>query len=118
MSKPREERSSKDPAGSAPPRAEVLLDDHAAATTYANLCRVSSTPEEVVIDLAFDASPLAAGTRRVAVSQRVILNHFAAKRLAALLSATVQHHERAFGVLETDFRKRVKAEANAGRQKG
>jgi hypothetical protein len=43
------------------------------------------------------------------------LNHFAAKRLAALLSATVQHHERAFGVLETDYRKRVKAESDLGR---
>ena len=114
MSKSREERSSRDSASSPPTRAEVLLDDHAAAAIYANLCRVSSTPEEVVIDLAFDASPLATGARRVAVNQRVILSHFAAKRLAVLLSATVQHHERAFGVLETDYRKRVKSAADHG----
>jgi hypothetical protein len=40
----------------------------------------------------------------------VILNHFTAKRLAALLTATVQRHEQVFGRLETDIRKRVQNE--------
>lgn len=120
MSKLREPRPSEDHDGNASrdsvaPRAEVLLDDTAAAAIYANLCRVSSSPEEVVIDLAFDPAPLAEGTRRVAVAHRVVLNHFTAKRLTALLAATIQHHERAFGALETDFRKRVKPGTASGR---
>jgi hypothetical protein len=84
------------------------LDDSNAAALYANMCRVSSTPEEVILDLALNPNPLGASSEKIRVSQRVILNHFTAKRLAALLAATVQRHEQVFGVLETDVRKRVK----------
>ncbi|MEZ6058701.1 MAG: DUF3467 domain-containing protein [Planctomycetaceae bacterium] len=88
-----------------------LIDDGVEAL-YANLCRVSSTPEEVILDLALNPNPLAATSQRLQVSQRVILNHYTAKRLAALLAATVQRHEQAFGVLETDIRKRLQTEAD------
>lgn len=83
-----------------------LVDDDVEAL-YANLCRVSSTPEEVILDLALNPNPIGQGSVKLKVSQRVILNHFTAKRLAALLAATVQRHEQAFGPLETDIRKRV-----------
>ena len=86
-----------------------LLDDDVEAL-YANLCRVSSTPEEVILDLALNPQPVGQGNVKLRVSQRVILNHYTAKRLAALLAATVQRHEQAFGPLETDVRKRVQAQ--------
>jgi hypothetical protein len=85
------------------------LDDSAVAALYANVCRVSSTPEEVVLDLALNPNPLGAPHGTIRVSQRVILNHYTAKRLAALLTETVQRHEQAFGPLETDVRKRLKS---------
>lgn len=91
----------------APARSQVVLDDAHVEALYANLCRVSSTPEEVILDLGLDPNPLTAAPRRVPISHRVILNHYTAKRLAALLLATVQHHEKLFGPLETDYRKRV-----------
>ena len=50
----------------------------------------------------------ASGDITVPVSQRVILNHITAKRLLGLLSATLQRHEQAFGVVETDVRRRVR----------
>jgi hypothetical protein len=102
------------PAGAGQVRLE--LDDSNVSALYANLCRVSSTPEEVVLDLALNPNPLAAGAQKLRVSQRVILNHFTAKRLAALLTATVQRHEQAFGRLETDIRKRLQPEALAEAQ--
>ena len=85
------------------------LDDPHVEAIYANLCRVSSTPEEVILDLALNPNPVGGQSVNIRVSQRVILNHFTAKRLAALLGATVQRHEQTFGVLETDVRKRVKS---------
>ena len=47
------------------------------------------------------------------MTQRVILNHFTAKRLAALLAETVKRHEKVFGTLEMDVRKRVQPEMSA-----
>ena len=89
------------------------LDDSNVEAIYANLCRVSSTPEEVILDLALNPNPLGQPEQKLRVSQRVILNHFTAKRLAALLTATVQRHEQAFGRLETDVRKRLVGEGVA-----
>ncbi len=91
----------------------IELDDSGVDGLYSNLCRVSSTPEEVILDLALNPNPMGAPVQKVRVSQRVILNHFTAKRLAALLTATVQRHEQVFGRLETDIRKRVQNEQPA-----
>lgn len=94
----------------------IELDDSNVSAHYANLCRVSSTPEEVILDLALNPNPLGSQTQTLKVAQRVILNHFTAKRLAALLAATVQRHEQAFGRLETDIRKRLTPEAAEAQQ--
>ena len=37
------------------------------------------------------------------------MNHYTAKRLLSALGMAVQRYESAFGVLETDVRKRVKS---------
>ncbi|QDU39308.1 hypothetical protein Mal4_36470 [Maioricimonas rarisocia] len=86
----------------------IELDDSATNATYANLCRVSSSPEELIIDFALNPNPVSGQSQRIPVSERVILNHYTAKRLAALLSTTVQRHEQAFGTLEMDYRKRLR----------
>lgn len=89
----------------------VELDDTQVEAIYANLCRVASTPEEVVLDLGLNPNPLGAPPAKLRISQRVVLSHYTAKRLAALLTAAVQRHEQNFGFLETDIRKRVKPQA-------
>ena len=86
---------------------QVNVDDSHVIACYANFCRVSSTPEELVLDMGLNPNPLSSGTT-VKVAQRIILNHFTAKRLLAALSMALQRHEQAFGVLETDIRKRMK----------
>ena len=86
----------------------IEIDDSSVEAIYANMCRVSSTPEEVILDLALNPNPVGAPPSKIRVSQRVILNHYTAKRLVSLLAAAVQRHEQAFGALETDVRKRLK----------
>jgi len=88
----------------------VEIDDSGVEAIYANMCRVSSTPEEVILDLALNPNPVGTPPDKIRISQRVILNHFTAKRLVSLLASAVQRHEATFGVLETDVRKRVKTQ--------
>lgn len=88
---------------------QVTVDDGNIHAGYANFCRVSSSPEELILDLGLNPQPYATGAVTVSVNQRIILNHYTAKRLLSALSMALQRHEQAFGVLETDVRKRVKS---------
>ena len=87
---------------------EIVVDESHISAGYANFCRVSSTPEELILDLGLNPTPYATGKVDVKVTQRIILNHYTAKRLWNALSMALQRHEQAFGVLETDVRKRVR----------
>ncbi|MFP6700935.1 MAG: DUF3467 domain-containing protein [Planctomycetaceae bacterium] len=86
----------------------ITVDDSDVTACYSNFCRVSSTPEELILDLGLNTTPFASGDITVPVSQRIIMNHITAKRMLGLLSATLQRHEQAFGVVETDVRRRVR----------
>jgi hypothetical protein len=106
-------------AAATPPTAvaaqqQVTLDDSGASTCYANFCRVTGTPEEVILDLGLNPQPFGVPQNPVKVSQRLIMNYFTAKRLLAALTMTVQRHEQAFGVLETDVQKRVRPGLRGG----
>ena len=87
---------------------KLNVDDSSVLACYANFCRVSSTPEEMILDLGLNPQPMGVGEITIKVSQRIIMNHYTAKRLLSALSMALQRHEQAFGVLETDVRKRVK----------
>ncbi len=97
----------------AAPQQTMTVDDSAAAAGYANFCRVSSTPEELILDLGLNPNPYAQGNVTVHVAQRIIMNHYTGKRLLSALSMALQRHEQAFGVLETDVRRRVKPSVTA-----
>ncbi len=86
---------------------QVKVNDTDVNASYANFCRVSSTPEELILDLGLNPQPLDPANTEINVGQRIILNHYTAKRLLSALSMALQRHEQAFGVLETDIRKRV-----------
>lgn len=89
-------------------RSTVGVDDSEVVACYANFCRVSATPEELILDLGLNSQPMNPENETVKVSQRTILNHYTAKRLLSALSVAVQRHEKTFGVLETDVRRRVR----------
>ena len=88
-------------------RQQIQLDDTGITARYANFCRVNGTPEELIIDFGLNAQPFGAPTETLRVNQRLVINYYTAKRLLAALSMSVQRHEAAFGVLETDVQKRV-----------
>lgn len=89
------------------PRMQVRVDDSKVVATYSNFCRVTGTPEELIIDFGLNPQPYGVPTEPIAVSQRIVTNYYTAKRLAHALQLTLQRHEAAFGVLETDVQKRV-----------
>ncbi len=88
-------------------RQQVKIDDSKAVTSYANFCRVTGTPEELIIDFGLNPQPVGVPTEPVPINQRIVLNFYTAKRMLAVLSMTLQRHEASFGVLETDIQKRV-----------
>lgn len=96
-------------AGEAMPqqRPQVQIDDTKAAPLYANFCRVTGTPEELIIDFGLNPQPFGVPTEPIAISQRIVTNFYTAKRFWQALSMTIQRHEATFGVLETDVQKRV-----------
>src|SRR5215469_766465 len=92
-------------AGRAQPQAQqqgVRVDDSKLTAMYANFCRVTGTPEELIIDFGLNPQPFGVPTEPVIVNQRIVTNFYTAKRMLHALQLTVQRHEQAFGVLETD----------------
>ena len=69
-------------------------------TTYANVCNVSSSREEVTMLFGTNQN-WHAGQKELSVelSDRIILSPYAAKRLALLLNRTMQEYEQRFGQL-------------------
>jgi hypothetical protein len=100
------------PAGqtkaNAPQAQPPKVDESKLVSAYANFCRVTGTPEELIVDFGLNSQPLGAGDEPVAVTQRVVLNYFSAKRLLQALAASVARHEQVFGPLETNVLKRAK----------
>ncbi|MEM8681560.1 MAG: DUF3467 domain-containing protein, partial [Planctomycetota bacterium] len=69
--------------------------------------------EELIIDFGLNNQPMGTPTEPIPISQRIIVNFFTAKRLLGALSMSIQRHEAAFGVLETDVNKRVTTRTSA-----
>jgi hypothetical protein len=95
----------------------VEVSDKNAVCLYANFCRVTGTPEELILDFGLNAQPFGMPTEPVEVKQRIVVNYFTAKRMLQALHMSVQRHEQAFGVLETDVQKRV-ITSGVGRARG
>ena len=87
---------------------QVEIDDTKALALYANFCRVTGTPEELIIDFGLNPQPFGVPTQPIAITQRIITNFFTAKRMLHALQLTVQRHEATFGVLEIDVQRRVR----------
>ena len=88
-------------------RVQVEIDDSGAAACYANFCRVTGTPEELIIDFGLNPQPFGVPTQPIPVTHRIISNFYTAKRMLHALTLTIQRHEATFGVLEIDVQKRV-----------
>ncbi|MGA2068719.1 MAG: DUF3467 domain-containing protein [Thermoguttaceae bacterium] len=89
-------------------RAQVAVDDTKTVAVYANFCRVTGTPEEMILDYGLNPQPFGAPTQPIVVNPRIVMNFYSAKRMLHAIQLTIDRHEATFGTLETDVQKRVK----------
>ena len=97
----------------APAPRPIAVDESHAHCAYANFCRVTGSPAELIIDFGLNAQPLGSNDKPVEITQRIVLNFFTAKRLLHALHVSVIRHEEVFGNIETDIQKRVKAQEHS-----
>ena len=100
--------ATKQPAVAADPKAaqqgtRIKWDDSAMKSSYANVCNVTSTREEVVMLFGINQA-WNRGQKEVTIqlTDRIIVSPFAAKRLSMLLSAVVKEYESRFGTLNIE----------------
>lgn len=91
----------------------ITLDEADVDASYSNFCRVTGTPEEVIIDFALNPNPFSRQDQTVKISRRLVMNHFTAKRLFAALQQTIMRHEQNFGVIELNVQRRLAPSAAA-----
>ena len=83
-------------------RTKINWDDAKMRSTYANVTNVASTREEIM--LLFGTSQAWAGNNpeevTVELSDRILLNPIAAKRLLLLLGKSIENYENTYGKLD------------------
>jgi hypothetical protein len=95
---------------------QIPVDVEHMMSTYANFFRVTGTPEELVLDFGLNTQQVTpAGTpEAVRLTQRLTMSFYTAKRLLNALQWAVSRYEGNFGVLETDFQKRLRPQGGRG----
>jgi hypothetical protein len=91
------------PVKSNPEAQKVVWDDSRMNTSYSNVCNVLGSREEIT--LLFGANQAwHSGQKEVKVllSDRVVLNPYAAKRLAGLLERVLKEYEARYGQLKLE----------------
>ena len=90
-------------AGAAGQALTIKWDDSNMRSSYANVCNVASTREEVVLLFGINQA-WHAGQKEVTIqlTDRLILSPFAAKRLSTLLANVLREHESRFGPVPVD----------------
>ena len=81
-----------------------------AQVTYANFCRGTLTPEEVILDLGFNTNAFGVKVldEDLDITNRVIMSVSTGKRLLLLLNDMIRRHEANFGEVAVDFRQNLK----------
>ena len=92
--------ASAQPAKAAATGPAIRWDDSNLKSSYANVCNVSTTREEVVLIFGINnAWERGQNEVQVHLTDRLILSPFAAKRLATLLSNVMVDYEKRFGAM-------------------
>jgi len=81
----------------------IRWDDSAMKSSYANVCNVTSTREEVVMLFGINQA-WNRGQKEVTIqlTDRIIISPYAAKRLVMLLEGVVKEYEKRFGTLSVE----------------
>jgi hypothetical protein len=98
--KPAEEGA---PKAGAQDQTKIKWDDTNMKSSYANVCNVTSTREEVVMLFGINQA-WNRGQKEVTIqlTDRIIISPYAAKRLVTLLEGVVKEYEKRFGALNVE----------------
>ena len=80
---------------------QIVWDDSKMSTTYANVCNVMGTREEIMV--LFGANQAWQSEQKevkVTLSNRIVLNPYAAKRLLTMLEMGLRQYESRYGELK------------------
>src|SRR5437763_277222 len=96
------------PTQQAPP--QIPVDSEHMVSTYFNFFRVTGTPEELILDVGLNTQQVTptGALEAVKLNQRLSMSFYTAKRLLNALQWAVSRYEGNFGVLETDFQRRMR----------
>ena len=83
---------------------KIKWDDSNMKSSYANVCNVTSTREEVVMLFGMNQA-WNRGQKEVTIdlNNRIVISPYAAKRLSLLLSGVVKEYENRFGPLNIEL---------------
>jgi hypothetical protein len=93
---------------------QFTVDTSSLSTAYANFCRVTGTPEELVLDFGLNTQMNPMPGEPIKLTHRLVVNFYTAKRLLGALHMAVQQFENIYGVLEIDVQKRVRTMPGRG----
>jgi hypothetical protein len=116
-----EETPPTQPAAGQPMQVAVQVDVSKMQSLYCNFFRLSlsSSTEEILMDVGLHTGIMVpGGMEPISLTHRLVMNPFVAKRLIASLREIVNRHEQAFGVIEVDPQKRLRAGARSAGQQG
>ena len=90
---------------------KIKWDDSNMKSSYANVCNVTSTREEVVMLFGMNQA-WNRGQKEVTIqlTDRIVISPYAAKRLSMLLGSVVKEYENRFGALN------IEAQGGEGRK--
>ena len=94
------------PAAQAAP--QFPTDYSSLSTVYTNFCRVSVTPEELVLDFGLNTTMTPNPNEAIKLTHRVVMNFYTAKRLMNAMIGVVSQYENTYGALELDFQRRIR----------
>jgi hypothetical protein len=103
MAKNPEPPAAADAGKKAPEAQKVVWDDTRMSTSYSNVCNVLGSREEIT--LLFGANQAwhsAQKEVKVMLSDRIVLNPYAAKRLSTLLERVLKEYESRYGELKLE----------------
>jgi hypothetical protein len=82
----------------------IKWDDASMKSSYANVCNVTSTREEVVLLFGMNQA-WNRGQKEVTIhlTDRIVVSPYAAKRLSMLLQGVVNEYEKRFGTLNIEM---------------
>src|SRR5438552_3875247 len=91
---------------------QIPVDISSMLAGYTNFFRVTGTPEELVLDFGLNTQQMTpSGPEVIKLTHRLVMSFYTAKRLLNAMHWAVNRYESHYGVLETDFQKRMRPQA-------